>query len=96
MGHDIRDGHEKGEHTIPAIMPTTVTNADPGLVAEHPQEANQAVCVATRVWKIKWMATWCEGSAIVTKSYMRLWETWVKSPLARWWSAWPEGSHRLP
>ncbi|KAI2575134.1 CDC like kinase 3, partial [Homo sapiens] len=31
-------------------------------------------------------------------SSMRLWGTWVKAPLARWWSAWtmPEGSLRLP
>lgn len=34
---DIGDGHERGGHTVPASMPTTVTNVVPGLVAAPPR-----------------------------------------------------------
>lgn len=34
---DIGDGHERGGRTVPASMPTTVTNAVPGLVAAPPR-----------------------------------------------------------
>lgn len=34
---DIGDGHERGRRTVPASMPTTVTNAVPGLVAVLPR-----------------------------------------------------------
>lgn len=36
-GLDTGDGHERGGHTVPASMPTTVTNAVPGLVAAPPR-----------------------------------------------------------
>ncbi|XP_027270752.1 dual specificity protein kinase CLK3 isoform X4 [Cricetulus griseus] len=38
---DIGDGHEREGHTVPASMPTTVTNAVPGLVAAPPRGKSQ-------------------------------------------------------